>query len=269
MSRSRSDLLLGGTVIALVAGGALLAPLLAPRDPLEIDLAARLLPPGGSHPLGTDELGREVLSRLLYGARGSLAVALPAALLATTAGLFAAAIGRVGGRLVDGIVFRFADLLLAFPGTLLAVTLAALLGPGRIEMVIALSASGWVGVARLARGEMIRWGTADFVTAARACGAGEGRILVVHLLPQILPLVAAQGVLLVAGFVLSEGALSFLGLGLPPPFPSWGGMLDAARGHLLDAPHLALFPALALGLAMAGLGLLGDGLVSRIGGRER
>lgn len=264
MSAGRAELRLGGGLLAAVALVAVAVPLVAPHDPLAVSLPERLLPPGGEHLLGTDELGRDLAARLAAGARGSLGVALLAALLSVATGLAAASVAFVFGRVADTLVFRAADLLLAFPGGLLAITVAALLGPGRRNLVLALAAAGWVGIARVARGELLRWAEAPFVEAARAAGAGRGRIFRVHLLPQLLPVAAVQGAMLVSGFVLAEGALSFLGLGLPPPHPSWGGMLDAARGHLLDAPHLAVLPALALGTTAVGLGLLADGLVARL-----
>ncbi len=263
MKRRRLDLVVGGALVALAVLAAITAPLVSPARPLEISLAERLLAPSSAHLLGTDELGRDVAARILFGARNSLLVGILAALAATTLGLLAAGLAWLGGRVVDGIVFRSADVLLAFPGALLAVALAALLGPGRGKLVVALSLTGWVGVARLARAQILRWESEQFVVAAESAGASRWRILGKHILPQVGPVVAVQSALLVGGFILSEGALSFLGLGIPPPEPSWGGMLDAARGHLLDAPHLALFPALALVATMVGFGLLGDGLVDR------
>jgi len=268
MTRSKSEILAGGGIVIVLAAASILAPVLAAHDPVALSLGERLASPGGGHPFGTDELGRDVLARILFGARSSLLVASAAALLSTSIGLAVAAVAANAGKLVESVIFRLADVLLAFPGALLAVALAALLGPGRGKLVVALAATGWIGVARLSRSQIMKWRNEPFVAAAESAGATKGRIFFRHLLPQLVPLVVITGTLQLSGFVLSEGALSFLGLGIPPPDPSWGGMIDAARGHLLDAPYLTMFPAGALVLTMIGLALLGDGLVSRWGGER-
>ena len=261
----------GGTLVVgvlLVAGfvlAALLAPWIAPADPTALVLEERLAPPSAGHPLGFDELGRDVLSRLLFGARVSLAVALAVVGLAGTLGTVLGAVaGYRGGRL-DGALMRLTDVFQAFPGILLAIALVAVLGPGLGHVVVALVAFGWVDYARLARGQVLQVREADYVAAARGAGVRAPAILWRHVLPNVLPPLLVQASLGMAGAILAESALSFLGLGLEAPTPSWGGMIDAGRGHLVDAPHLAVFPGIALFAVVLGLNLLADGLGDRLG----
>ena len=244
---------------------ALLALLLPPflPDPLRIDLPARLATPSFAHPLGADELGRDVLARLTVSARSSLLLGSVATAAALFLGALAASLAWLLRRNGDRALLAATDLLLAFPGSLLALALAAGLGPGRINTVLALAATGWVPVARLLRTRLASLSGEPFVEAATVAGSGRPRVLLRHLLPHCAPLLVAHGVLLLAAFILTEGALSFLGLGVPPPAPSWGGMLDAARGHLLDAPHLAIAPAAALVLTVLAVSALAERLGER------
>jgi len=243
---------------------ALAAPLLPSTGATKIDLGDRLASPAAAPPLGTDELGRDVFSRLLRGASVSLGVAGTAVLVSATVGsLLGVAAGERGG-LPDALVGRLVDLVLAFPGLLLAVALAAVLGPSARNTVLALCAAGWVPYARLARTEARRVSSLDFVAAARAAGAAPLRIQLRHLLPNLASPLVVQATLHLAGAILAESALSFLGLGVPPPAPSWGAMLAAGRGHVFDAPHVVLVPAFAIVTVVVAANVLGDSLVERL-----
>jgi peptide/nickel transport system permease protein len=247
------------TVLAAVAG-----PTLSPYDPSAQELARRLEAPSLAHPLGLDELGRDILARLLEGARISLMVGLAVVSVSSTVGmLFGSIAGYLGGR-VDDLISRVIDVLMAFPGILLAIALVAVLGPSLTNVVIALSVIGWVGYARLVRGQALRTREFEFVQAARASGASSARIVLHHILPTAFPTVVVQATLGMAGAIIAEAALSFLGLGVQPPTPSWGTMLDAGRAHLFDAPHLTIFPGLAIALLVLGFNFLGDGLRDRV-----
>lgn len=250
----------GIVLVGLVLAAAMVGPWLVAADGIAQDLPMRLQGPTWSHPFGFDELGRDVLARVLRGARVSLAVAISVVGLSASIGLVVGATaGYFGGR-VDDVVSRMMDVLLAFPGILLAIALVAVLGPRLDHVVLALVGIGWVGYARVARGQVIRLRELDFVQAARALGATPVRILVRHLVPGTLPIIVIQGALGMAAVVLAEASLSFLGLGVQPPTPSWGAMLDAGRGHLLDAPHLTLFPGIGIAVLVLGFNFLGDGL---------
>ncbi len=258
----------GSKVAAAVVAAAFLVALLAPLVPghgaTRIDLRSRLAPPASAPPFGTDELGRDILARLLHGASVSLGVAGTAVFVSALFGsLLGVAAGERGGFL-DAGVGRLVDLVLAFPGLLLAVALAAVLGPSARNTVLALCAAGWVPYARLARTEARRVATLDFVAAARAAGAPRRRILVRHILPNLASPLVVQATLHLAGAILAESALSFLGLGVPPPAPSWGAMLAAGRGHVFDAPHVVLVPALAIVTVVVAANVLGDALVERL-----
>jgi peptide/nickel transport system permease protein len=254
-----------GTLIVILAIVAALAgPVLWPYDSSSQELARRLEAPSLAHPLGLDELGRDILARLLQGARISLLVGIAVVSVSSTAGmLFGSIAGYFGGR-IDDAISRVIDILMAFPGILLAIALVAVLGPSLVNVVIALSIIGWVGYARLVRGQALRAREFEFVQAARASGAGAARIVVRHILPTAIPAVVIQATLGMAGAIIAEAALSFLGLGVQPPTPSWGTMLDAGRAHLFDAPHLTIFPGLAIATLVLGFNFLGDGLRDRV-----
>jgi peptide/nickel transport system permease protein len=254
-----------GTFIVIVAIAAALAgPFLCPYDPSAQELARRLEAPSLAHPLGLDELGRDILARLLQGARISLLVGVAVVSVSSTVGmLFGSLAGYFGGR-IDDLISRVIDVLMAFPGILLAIALVAVLGPSLVNVVLALSIIGWVGYARLVRGQALRAREFEFVQAARASGAGAGRIVIRHILPTAIPAVVVQATLGMAGAIIAEASLSFLGLGVQPPTPSWGTMLDAGRSHLFDAPHLTIFPGLAIATLVLGFNFLGDGLRDRV-----
>lgn len=262
MSR-RLRLWLGAGGLAVAALAALLAPWLAPFPPGALDLDRRLAAPSAEHPLGQDELGRDILSRLLFGARASLAAGLAVVVLAGAIGTGIGALAGFAGGRVDALLMRLVDVVLAFPGLLLAIALVAMLGPALSHVVLALVLIGWVGTARLVRGQSARLRESDFVVAARACGASWVRVVLCHALPHLAPLLLVQASLSMAGAMVAEASLSFLGLGLQPPTPSWGAMVNAGRGHLLDAPHLALLPGLALAALVASLNALAGALGER------
>lgn len=250
----------GAVIVLATLLAAAVGPLLVPFDPSHQELALRLEGPNGAHWFGLDELGRDILARVLSGARISLMVGLVVVSVSTTVGVLLGAIaGYFGGR-VDETISRLVDILLAFPGLLLAIALVAVLGPSLTNVVLALSLIGWVGYARLVRGQVLRAREFDFVQAARALGASTPRILLRHVIPTALPAVTVQATLGMGGAILAEAALSFLGLGVQPPTPSWGTMLSYGRTHLLDAPHLTVFPGLALATLVLGFNFLGDGL---------
>ena len=255
---------LGILIVVFAVLAAVLGPSLCPYDPSAQELARRLEGPSAAHLLGLDELGRDVLARLLQGARISLLVGIAVVSVSSSVGmLFGSIAGYFGGR-VDDAISRVIDVLMAFPGILLAIALVAVLGPSLVNVVLALSVIGWVGYARLVRGQALRAREFEFVQAARACGAGSARIVLRHILPTAIPAVVVQATLGMAGAIIAEAALSFLGLGVQPPTPSWGTMLDAGRSHLFDAPHVTIFPGLAIATLVLGFNFLGDGLRDRV-----
>jgi peptide/nickel transport system permease protein len=255
------------TGIAIVAIGLLAAaigPWLVPFDPASQELALRLEAPTALHPLGLDELGRDVLARILAGARISFFVGLVVVGISAGVGTAIGAIAGYLGGAVDDVISRVIDTLLAFPGLLLAIAIVAVLGPSLINVLLALTLIGWVGYARLVRGQALRAREFEYIQAARALGAGAGRILWRHIVPSAMPTVVVQATLGMAGAIVGEASLSFLGLGVQPPTPTWGTMLNGARAHLLDAPHLTIFPGLAIALLVLGFNFLGDGLRNRL-----
>ena len=260
-------------LLGLLAGGfvlpALLAPWLAPHDPGALDLAASLAPPDAAHWLGRDEEGRDILSRLLWGGQVSLVVGLSTVLVSSLVGISLGLVAGYAGGAVDMGLMRLVDVLLAFPGLLLAIALVAVLGPGLGNVVVALSALGWTGFARLVRGQVLGLKGQDYVMAARALGAGHVRIMVRHLLPNLLGPVLVQASFAIAGAVLSEASLTFLGLGVPHGTPSWGGMLAEGRYVLWEAPMVSIVPGLAIMLVVLGFNLLGDALGDWLDPRRR
>jgi peptide/nickel transport system permease protein len=260
MRGSRRAIAGGVVALALLIAAAAAAPALAPADPYATDLEARLAPPDRAHPFGRDALGRDVLARVLHGARISLAVAAAAVLVSVAVGVgIGAAAGYAGGP-VDEIVARGIDVLLALPGLLVAIALAAALGPSLGNVVLALSVLGWTGYARLARAQVAALRRRELVHAAEALGARPRRVVIRHILPLAAPALVVQATFGFAGAIVAESGLSFLGLGAPPPLPSWGAMIEEGRPFLLVAPHLVLFPGLALTATVLALQLLGDGL---------
>jgi peptide/nickel transport system permease protein len=259
LSRSTTGVA-GGLITAAFVVAAVLAPAIAPHDPLAQSLADRLAPPDASHWLGRDEFGRDLLSRVLWGARLSLALGAGATLLAALAGVpLGLVAGYAGGRL-DGWLMRAVDVLLAFPGILLALAVVAVAGSGTASLVVAIAVFSLPAFARLARASALAIRATEFVEAARALGTGTGRILLVHVLPNALGPIVVQSTLAVAGAILTASALSFLGVGVPPPAPEWGGMISDGRAYLRVAPQLVAVPGVALALVTFGLNALGDAL---------
>jgi peptide/nickel transport system permease protein len=250
----------GAAIVILAVAAALLSPWVVPYDPASQQLSLRLERPSLRHPFGLDELGRDIFSRVLAGARISLLVGIIVVGISTLVGVSLGAIAGYFGGWIDDVISRGIDVLLAFPGILLAIALVAVLGPSLTNVVLALSVIGWVGYARLVRGQVLRAREFEFVQAARALGAGTARILVRHIIPTTMPAVTVQATLGMAGAILAEASLSFLGLGVQPPAPSWGTMLNGGRLHLLDAPHLTIFPGAAIAVLVLGFNFLGDGL---------
>lgn len=261
------SLVFGAIIVGALVTAALAGPLVIAANPLAIDLGRSLAPPSLAHPFGCDALGRDVMARVFAGARLSLGISTAVVVLSLAVGsVIGGAAGLAGGR-VDDLVMRTVDIVLAFPGILLAIALAAILGPGLVDLVVALTAMGWTGYARLVRGEVLALRERDYVQAAESLGARPSRVLFRHMLPAVAGPVMVQATFGIGGIIGAEAALSFLGLGALPPTPSWGNMLDAGRAFLLVAPHLTTAPGVAIGLAILGFNLLGDGLAA-LGGRR-
>ena len=260
----------GAVLIAVFLLCALFAPWIAPDDPASIDLPSRLMGPSRVHWFGTDELGRDILSRLVYGARISMLVGGSVVLVSLTVGLiFGSIAGYYGGAIDRVLNVVVMNAFMSFPGILLAIAFVAFLGPGIFNLILALSLGGWVGYARLVRGQVLAVREREFVEAARALGASDTRIIVRHILPNIIQPVIVQAAIGMAGAILAEATMSFLGLGVPPPAASWGSMLNDARSHLFDSPHLVLFPAAAVMLAVLSYNFIGDGLRDYLDPRSR
>lgn len=261
---------IGLALVVLFLICALFAPWLAPYNPAHINLMDRLAGPSRSHWFGTDELGRDILSRIIYGARISLEVASSVVALSLLLGLiFGGLAGFYGGALDVTINIFAINAFMALPGILLAIAFVAFLGPGLINLVLALAIGGWVGYARLVRAQVLAAREREFVEAAKALGASDLRIFVRHILPNILQPLIVQSAIGMAGAVLAEATLSFLGLGVPPPTPSWGAMLNDARAHLFDAPHTVVFPAIAVMCCVLSFNFLGDALRDYLDPRTR
>ncbi|MGH2376722.1 MAG: ABC transporter permease [bacterium] len=261
MRRRRNlPLLVGGALVGIIAVLAVLAPLLAPYDPTAIDPARRLTPPGSAYLLGTDRLGRDILSRLLYGGRVALAVGAIAVAIGAGAGVPLGLLsGHRGGRL-DLVLMRVVDGMMAFPALLLAITVVAALGPGHVQAMTAIGVVLIPIFARLARAQTLGTRGQEFVLAARALGATDLRIVFRHILPNIAGPLLVQATVAFSGAVLAEASLSYLGLGTQPPTPSWGGMLQEARDVLFVARWMAIWPGVAIATAVLGLNLVGDGV---------
>ena len=250
----------GAVLIAVLACVAVLAPMLTPQSPEAQDLVNRLQPPTHGHWLGTDGHGRDVLTRLLYGARVSLLVGLAAASLAVTLGVLVGAVAGYWGGRVDLVLMRFTDVFMTIPVLFLILLVVAAYGASLTNTIAVLGAVYWPGVARLVRGQMLTLRARDFVVAAKALGAGDARVVSRHLLPNAAGVIAVQVTLSVATAILAESALSFLGLGVPPPTPSWGNMLTEGRLHLLGAWWIATFPGFAILVSVLAFNLTGDGI---------
>lgn len=239
---------------------AILAPLISPYDPLAIDLDSLRMPPSLHHPLGTDNKGRDVMSRIIYGARISLSVAIIATAVSMSIGLIIGLLsGYLGGR-VDSALSMLVDIVMAFPSLLLAIGISAVLSPGIYTVIIALGVVGWASFARLMRGTVLTIKGLPYVESARALGCSGARIAFRHILPNALPIAIVVASIRIGGFILAEASLSFLGLGAQPPTPTWGSMISAGRIYILSAPWMVLAPGLAIAITTASFNILGDHL---------
>jgi len=261
--------LAGGAVVLLLGLSALLAPLLAPYDPAAYDVRQILLPPGAAHWLGTDSLGRDLLSRMLFGARISMAVGFVSVGIAVLLGSVVGTTAAFYGGRTDEILMRFVDLMLNFPRFFLLLTLIALLRPSIWVIMAVIGLTGWMGLARFVRGEILSLREREFVQSARALGARDARIMFRHILPNALVPVLVSATLGVAGAILAESSLSFLGLGVQPPTPSWGNILIEGKANIEIAWWLSLFPGLAILVTVLAYNLLGEGLRDALDPRLR
>jgi peptide/nickel transport system permease protein len=260
----------GALLLAAFVAMAVFCPWLSTHAPAAMDLNVRLIPPSREHLFGTDELGRDIFARTLYGARISLSVAAAVVALSLAVGLVLGGIaGFFGGVADTAINVYLTNAFLALPGILIAVAVVAFLGPSVPNLIVALALSGWTAYARLVRAQVIGMKEREFVQAARALGATEVRLLTRHILPNILQPLLVQAAVGMAAAVLAEATLSFLGLGVQPPTATWGAMLNDARSHLFDAPHLVIFPAAAVMLCVLAFNFVGDGLRDWLDPRNR
>ncbi|HYR32049.1 MAG TPA: ABC transporter permease [Gemmatimonadales bacterium] len=259
--------LAGLAIVLVLAGFALAAPWLAPGDPVRGDLATSLHAPGAAFLLGTDQQGRDVLTRILFGARLSLTVGVVSQAIALVLGLGLGLAAGYYGRWTDALIMRLADVTLAFPPLLLLIAIAAAVRPSLPVIFVVIGVVGWAGMARLVRGQVLVTRALDYVQAARALGASDLGVVSRHVLPNVLAPVIVAATLGVGGAIMAEAALSFVGLGAAPPTPSWGAMVAEGRDLLRVAPWVSLFPGLAIGLTVVGINLLGDGLRDALAAR--
>jgi peptide/nickel transport system permease protein len=260
----RVNLLLGALFFGVVALGAAIAFFWTPYDPLGLDILHRFAPPGPGHPLGTDEFGRDVLSRALEGASTSLSIAAMTVFVAVTGGSLIGVVSGYLRGLADRAIMTVNDALLAFPGILLALGLMAVIGPNRFGIVLALGIAYTPSVVRVVRGTVLSIREREYVEASRVLGNGEAYTMLRHVLPNAVAPIAVLATSMFGWVILSESALSFLGLGVPPPAPTWGNMLSGARPFLESAPWLALAPGICIALTLLGVNLLGDALRDRL-----
>ena len=262
LHRCRRDrtVIAGALIVGLIAGAALAAPLVAPHDPNTVDAGGILASPSGEHWLGTDNLGRDIFSRLVYGARWSLGAAGAAAVAIVLVGITVGVIAGYAGGLLDDIAMRIVDVLLAFPSLVLALAIVGTLGPSLQNVMIGMVAVWWVDYARVMRGLTLSVRDREYVTGAKCAGAPTAHIILRHILPNVVPSVLVLATLELGGLILAISGLSFLGLGAQPPTPEWGTMLNDGRPFFQRAPQLMLYPGLAITLVVVGCNLLGDGL---------
>jgi peptide/nickel transport system permease protein len=259
----------GSVIVLMLFAVSLLAPWFAPYDPNAIDLKRVLASPSGEHPFGTDPLGRDVLSRMIWGAGISLKVGFVATGIAIFIGTILGALAGYYGGLADTVIMRFVDIMLCFPTFFLILAVIAILEPSIWNIMIVIGLTGWMGVTRLVRADFISLKERDFVQAARAIGANDGRIIFLHILPNAMASVLVTATLGVAGAILTESALSFLGIGVQPPTPSWGNILTAGKDNIDIAWWLSLYPGLAILITVLGYNLLGEGIRDALDPRLR
>lgn len=258
--KNNSLALAGLVIVILLFAVAIMAPVIAPLDYKAIDVSSILMPPDSSHLFGTDELGRDLLSRMIWGARISLAVGFVAVGISTIIGILLGSLAGYYGGWIDSIIMRFVDMMLCFPSFFLILTVIAFVGPSIWNIMVIIGLTSWMGVARMVRAEFLSLKEREFVLAGKASGAGDIRIIFIHILPNAMGPVFVSAILGVAAAVLLEGALSFLGLGVQPPTPSWGNILTSGKDNIEIAWWLSVFPGLAILLTVLGYNLLGEGL---------
>jgi peptide/nickel transport system permease protein len=252
--------LIGAIIILVLVLVAILAPFISPNDPIKQDLPNRLLSPNTEYLLGTDNLGRCILSRLIHGARISLQIGVLVVTITSIIGIILGLTAGYYGGLIDEFIMRIVDILLAFPGIILALVIAGILGPSLYNVMLALALIGWTSYTRVVRGSVFSVKEKEFVEAARALGAGRTRVMFRHILPNVMAPVIVMATLGIAHMILAAAALSFLGLGAQPPIPEWGAMLNDGRAFIRTAPHLTVFPGLAIMTTVLAFNFLGDGL---------
>ena len=254
--------LAGAAIVLLLYLVAIFAPLLTPHDPIELGKVPRMryLPPSIEHPFGTDKFGRDVFTRVIYGSRISLSISFLAVSISVLLGSVVGAVAGYFGGFIDTLLMRIVDSLMSIPRLFLLLTCVALFSGSLWLIIILLGATGWMATARLVRGQVLSLRSQDFVRAAEALGAGDRRIVLRHLLPNTLTVIIVSATLRIGGVILAEAALSFLGLGVPPPTPSWGQMVFEGREALLAAWWVSAFPGLVIAVTVIGYNLLGDGL---------
>ena len=262
----KKSAVLGLVIIVTVLLMALLAPYIAPHDPENVELALRLKPPfwleGGSfeYPLGTDSLGRDVFSRIIYGSQKSLFVSFTSTIISSVLGVSLGMIAGYFGGHIDSVISRLGDIQLAFPLILLSIAVISVLGSSTLNLIIVFGIANWVVYAKVARGAVLSIKEKEYVEAARSIGCSKSRIILLHIFPNIFASIIVIATLSLAGIIISESSLSFLGLGVPPPKPTWGGMLSEGRQYMYDGWWLATFPGLAIAITVLGVNLFGDGL---------
>jgi len=261
--------IVGMVILGIFLVCALFAPLIAPYDPVKQELISRRHPPSPQHPFGLDDLGRDILSRIIFGSQVSLRVGVLSVSLAIFAGTLLGLISGYWGGWADNLIMRLMDIMLAFPALLLAIAIVAILGPGLMNMLIAIALVSTPSYARLVRAQVLSVKTQDYILAAWAIGVGTGRMLFRNILPNSITPIIVQGTLGIATAILDAAGLSFLGLGAQPPMPEWGAMLGEGRFSVFTAPHIIIFPGIAIMLTVLGFNLLGDGLRDALDPRLR
>jgi peptide/nickel transport system permease protein len=251
-------------VLVSIILASLFAPALTPYDPVKIDLNSLKEPPSLKHLLGTDNKGRDILSRILYGGRFSVGIALIAGIFSLSIGLAVGLFSGYYGKKIDMMLMMFVDLVLSFPSLLLAIGISVIFSPGTFTVIIAITAVGWASFARLIRGHVLSLKEQPFIEAARAIGCSDMRIMLAHILPNCIPLSLVVLGLKLGGYILTESALSFLGLGVQPPMPTWGSMISLNRIYILSAPWMVVFPGLAIAVTVICFNIIGDTLKDRI-----
>lgn len=260
---------IGAVLLLILVAVALLAPYIVPYDPYNAQMPMSLTKPSAQHWLGCDELGRDILSRIIYGARVSLRVGVEAVAIALSIGIVLGALAGYYGKWVDMTIMRVMDIMLAFPSILLAIAFMAVLGRGIENAIIAIGVVSIPEYARIVRGSVLSVKENDYVTAARAVGNGDAGIIFRHILPNVMGPIVVRATLGISGAILDAAALGFLGLGVQPPYAEWGTMLGQGRGYIWDAPHLLTFPGLAITITVLAFNLMGDGLRDALDPRQR